>query len=269
MEQQINRLNIGTKEDPEIAAMSAVYKNLEKQMQEDLEKEMEIDDVETSTETTPDESDDESSSGSPITVDLEEDGQDSSESTETGSDDESEAGKLEATPAAGGQEPENEKEDDADVLNSFLVDDSEDNPLNQDRDDESKEEQKASTESQSPSSKPNEVEIDSDAQSVDAPANPKVEFDLDDLGINIDGDDVIQQPTTPEKVQKEKSTESKGDKAPSAKGTASNSKKTGTKSLPVEETKKPDPESTPNEVKTESSKKEITDVDLDEILSSF
>jgi hypothetical protein len=280
MEQQINRLNIGTKEDPEMASINAMYSNLDKQMKEDLDKEMNLDDVESSTETMPDASGDELESGTPITVSLDEDGQDAPDSTESESGDESDAGEHSQSTPVDGQETEEGKEDGADALDSFLVDDSEDGPMEKGVDDDSREEEETTSETseepQQATSQPQEVEVDSDeAASANAPANPKVELDLDALGIDIETEDVVQAPKPEkEKVQKKTSTES--DKKPvettpaSKKDSAPKKQEASAAKTPPAEKKEPAAVTPPPaEKKAETPKKDITDVDLEEILSSF
>jgi len=234
MENQVNRLNIGTREDPDVAELHRSLAEID-----ELEKEMTADDVDSSSESVQEEPIDEL-----ITAEV------------TGED----------TSSVADQGPVEQSVED-DTLSSFLVDDS------------SVEEELESNQEEDVSVS-EEFTLDEDADAVSIPKDtgapakgsskekvkaPVTEFDLSDIGIDIDMGvsepmstnntetteqkitTTTEQPTapkiTPAEKKKEKSVSEKRKEAPS-------------EPADIAPVKKP-----------ESAKGGITDIDLDDILT--
>lgn len=238
MESQINRLNVGTKEDAEVAELHRNLADLDK-----LEDEITMEDVETSTETPSDDSGDELSEGGHKTS-PEENGQETSEKV-----------KIEATASD-------------DPIASFLMDDSED--VEDHISGESTEEEEV-IEEEAPAEAPVEVPTNKGPTQATG-SKPKLmtgtaDIDLSDIGIDIDtsaADEV--EISTEEKVPEKKPVSMAPPKTVKSESAV---KKEG---VPPTIAKKETPTKAPAGPpvkKIEIPKKEITDIDLDEILTSI
>jgi hypothetical protein len=232
MENQVNRLNIGTREDPDVAELHRSLAEID-----ELEKEMTADDVDSSSESVQEEPVDEL-----ITAEVT--GEDTSSVADQGT---------------------SEQLVEDDTLSSFLVDDS------------SVEEDSDQTEEDSASEEFTLVE-DADAVSVPkdtgAPAKgsskekvkaPVTEFDLSDIGIDIDMG--VSEPMSTHNTETTKQKITTTTEPPTAPKITPAEKK---KEKSVSEKRKEAP-SEPADiapVKTsESAKGGITDIDLDDILT--
>lgn len=230
MEQQINRLNVGSKDDPEIRGLNKTLSDLNKL---ELEEEMTVDDVESTSEAIqPDEPDDESASES-----------------------------LEKVSSAGDGQGTSTEVDPDDVVSSFLVDDSSDF-LTQSTGDETRE-------GDSPTEDSGEVSTITDTSEEskgDSPPDegPKVDLNLEDLGIDIDMGDAVTEAKAPPP------TNAKGaplEKPPPAKSPA----KATPEAVPEGNREKVTVVSKKEEkpASTGVKKQDVTDVNIDDILNSL
>jgi len=235
MESMINRLNVGTKEDSEVASLHKTFAELD-----DLEKEIAIDGVESSSETVQDEPGDELSEAA----------------HKTGTEDSGQGASV--APSAEGD----------DTLASFLVDDS-DETENQSSDDDETEENAADepTQAEATAAAPTNKEPARATGSTPKTVTSHVDMDLSEIGINIDTGDITDSPT-PEKAPTEAKSPAIQGVAPSVplKTEAAEKKK---EDPPGEKKKEAPPSVAQSSKKVETPKKDITDIDLDDILNSL
>ena len=241
MESQINRLNVGTKDDVEVAELRNTLADLDK-----LEDEMTVEDVESSTEVQTDESSDEFSKVAHKTG-TEESDQDAPVSTE---------------PVADEVSSEN-------ALSSFLMDDSEDTEDHASEEETQEEKEGEVTQAEATATAPTNKEPAQATGSKPKLVTGTADLDLSDIGIDIDTAEITNAAPA-EKITNEKSP--KKDPVGETPPAVSNVETAEKKKSPPAEVKKAAPPPVPTGQpgkKVETSKKDITDIDLDDILNSL
>jgi hypothetical protein len=280
MEQQINRLNIGHPDDPEIRHMSDGFKELD-----ELEKEFELDEVESSVEisqsdeskgvveddsvefSVPDDLGESVAQEGSDTLDEllsvgDEPGLESipTDTQDTGSQIEEDIGEI--TRVSDALNPADDIEDE---LASLLTEDESGAYQPEDEDREEREQtsveesvvENDSVASTVESVETPDIEIDDEIESdVDSRVSepPKLEVDLSDLGIDLDfGDDIPEAPKSTPRTKETKPT-----------------KEPGTVKADVKKSEDPPVQKSSAESKKPEAKKvEVVDIDLDDILNQL
>lgn len=295
MEQQINRLNIGHPDDPDVKDLAKAFSDID-----ELEKEFEIDDVESSVEVP---QSDDSDEGDSVEVDIEEFSEESvdslilDESTVIGDESKPDPEISDETQGHGSQITEDVGEtsmvsgtsNDESLAESIPADPQEDSQGGGDIEDElasilgdddsgvfpaSEEiideveqvsEEEADVENVSvvdttTSTDMSDIDIDDLSSDSDVESQvsepPKVEVDLSDLGIDLDLGDTVPEPTRA--TPPTKKTEPTKDS-----GSEKSTKKEEKKSDPPVQNK------TVEKKKTETKKAEVLDINLNDILDAF
>jgi hypothetical protein len=231
MESQINRLNIGSKEDSEVAELHKTFADLDK-----MENDISVDEVESSSETQPDDSGDELTEGVHKTATPEVCGQDEPVVAPT---------TEEATP----------DEEATDAVSSFLMDDSDET---EESDLADEEEVVSETPAEVPAAAPtNKEPAQATGSKQKKVVTQQMDMDLSEIGIDLGVEE--DSGSTPEKSHTDVSPK-KGDTPVVSEVKAS------TKKAPPPEPKKETP---PTAQVKQSEKKDITDIDLDLILNSL